>query len=192
MIVQYKENEPLVVKVENLHDFPVYFAVYEKRDGKFIKEYPQNSPTTLKMLPSVGDATGHSVEISCGKCRISDKFNRFDDRELQTTVIEVTSTSDIEEMKSCSILIPLSIFVQVSDNTLEKQEPFITDPISITSTTTTTTTYQNPKIETEDISELLKQLSAMGFSDPKKNEDVLRRNNKNIDKTISELVSYYL
>jgi len=192
MIVQYKENEPLVVKVENLHDFPVYFAVYEKRDGKFMKEYPKNNPTALKMLPSVGDTTGHSVEISCGKCKISDKFNRLDEKELQTTVVEVTSTSDIEEMKSCSILIPLSIFVEVSDNIIEKSEPFIIDPISITSTTSTTTTYQNPKIETDDISDLLKQLSTMGFSDPKKNEDVLRRNNKNIDKTISELVSYYL
>jgi len=86
-----------------------------KKDGKFVKEYPKSSPTALKMLPSVGDANGHTLEISCGKCKLSDKFNRIDGKELQTTVVEVTSTSDIEEMKAHSILIPLSIFVEASE-----------------------------------------------------------------------------
>jgi len=201
-IVQYKENEPLVVKVENLHDFPVHFAVYEKRDGKFVKEYPKTSPTALKMLPSVGDVNGHTLEISCGKCKLSDKFNRIDGRELQTTVVEVTSTSNFEEMKSCSILIPLSIFVETSDEP-ETIDIAAINSIPATSTTTTTTTlidnkpyidskpYSAPISEPDDISDLLKQLVSMGFTDSKKNEEALRRNNKNLEKTVSELITIY-
>jgi len=186
MIAQYHENDNLVVKVENLHDFPIHFAVYEKKDGKYIKEYPKNSPTSLKTLTSIGNKDGNFVEITAGKCKLSNKLNLLENKELQSVVVEVTSSTDIEEMKTCSILIPLSIFV-VANN--DDTEDIFSTPIKIDPFTTTTTTTNNTN---EDVNDLLKKLEAMGFTNRQKNEEVLIRNNKDIDKTISDLVSMYL
>jgi len=176
--VHYKVKEPIAIRLENHHHFPIYFSIFERKEkstqgkGKeSVKIYPNESLKAFKSLPaknsSANNPNDNYIEVSFGVCEYSKGFHGK--IEFQDIIVEVSSTADLNQMREhelCVVSIPYVVAVSMQE----------------------TSQIDSQSIEDEE-NELLKKLEKLGFTNEERNKEILKKNNKDFDKSVIDLVN---
>jgi len=204
-IVNYNIGEPIGMKIENYHNIPIYFSIFERKEifskenNKMeklsVKIYPNNDPIAFKTLNAkiVGknEQIDNFIEVDFGKCEYSS--NTHGTIEFQDVIVEVSTTKNLKQIRNfdyCVVSLPYVLAVSPTRALLSTTKPQTV--ITRNSIDIVSKIKEEPQIiKVDEISELLNQLANMGFNDEQKNEVVLRKNNMDIEKSVTDLVASF-